>query len=429
MSVDGAAFAVWQAAGTPLAIEYSLELMEEIRNSAMAALQKLTRGGLETGGILYGTRAQGVIRLMAMREMDCEHARGPALLLSDADRAALRGLMQAAAGDPDLRGLMPVGWWVSHTRSGVELNAGDLEIFHEFFPAPWQITLVVHPSWQEPVRAGFFFRDGLGAVDASQSPNEFVLAAKRRAAEPAARPQVVIPRRERREEPPLQRAPAPPPVVPAVEARPAPAAPPVIHAHDVAAHEVAPPRFLTQEDAPPPRWRAWVWTSLLILAIAGGALYLFWQYWQWRYPETLGLQVIEREGQLQVSWNTSAGLVRNATQGTLQMREGSDVSSVSLTPQQLTGGSFTYVRKTGDVETKLSVMDGDGNARQETARFLGQPPAERAQPEVRENTDSEEEARLRAENQRLRRQVVQHEKRIEELETAMRALRNRLNQR
>ncbi|MBX9603027.1 MAG: hypothetical protein K2X35_18625 [Bryobacteraceae bacterium] len=428
MSVDGAAFAVWQAAGTPLAIEYSLELMEEIRNSAMTALQKLTRGGLETGGVLYGTRGQGVIRLLAMREMECEHARGPALLLSDRDRAALRSLMQGAGADPDLRGLMPVGWWVSHTRSGVELNAGDLEIFHEFFPAPGQITLVVHPSWQEPMRAGFFVRDALGAVDPAQSPNEFVPAAKRRAAEAAARPPVVIPRRERREEPPLQRAPEPHPVsapvpVPAVEPRAVPAAETAMQ------HDVAPPRFLTHEDPPPARWRAWVWTSLLVLAIAGGALYLFWQYWQWRYPETLGLQVIEREGQLQVSWNTSAGLVRNATQGTLQMREGPDVSSVSLTPQQLSGGSFTYVRKTGDVETKLSVMDGEGNARQETARFLGQPPAEKAPADVRVSTDSEEEARLRAENQRLRRQIVQHEKRIEELETAMRALRNRLNQR
>ena len=82
-------YGVWTANACPLQIEYSHGLIEEIRHLVAEGFQKLSRGGMEVGGLLYGTREGTVMRITALRSMVCEHARGPGLLLSDADRQAL----------------------------------------------------------------------------------------------------------------------------------------------------------------------------------------------------------------------------------------------------------------------------------------------------------------------------------------------------
>src|ERR1700684_3120116 len=82
-------FGSWSVAESPVTIEYSLVVIEEIRHEVAEGIQKLSRGGMEVGGILFGTREGRTIRIMAMRPIACEHARGPAFLLSDADRKML----------------------------------------------------------------------------------------------------------------------------------------------------------------------------------------------------------------------------------------------------------------------------------------------------------------------------------------------------
>jgi hypothetical protein len=47
-------FGSWGAPQLPVAIEYPLEVMDEIRAAATDGLQKLARGGLEVGGVLFG---------------------------------------------------------------------------------------------------------------------------------------------------------------------------------------------------------------------------------------------------------------------------------------------------------------------------------------------------------------------------------------
>lgn len=355
---------LWNPPGAPAAVECSVEVLDAIRHAALQGLQKLARGGLEEGGVLWGTVANGRLSIAAMRPIECEHARGPSFLLSEADRDKLRAAL--AAADPELHGLAPLGWWVSHTRSEIHLNPGDLEICNEFFPSPLQATLVVKPALHQPCRATYFLRDSLGAVDGGKVLDPFELRIRGRAPLPGPvdRTPVVIPRREPVPEPPLPWEMTPEPL-PAAAPAPRPAA--------RRPEPVDLPRFLTAEPAPPSRWGRIVWVSLLVLAVLGGAAYGGRAYWRWRYPESLGLQVIEREGQLLIEWDRNSSLIREASRAVVQIRDGGRVETMPLDGQQLTTGSMTYARKSGDVEIKLSVPVEDGSTRQETTRFLGQP--------------------------------------------------------
>lgn len=352
----------WNPPGAPAAVECSAEVLDAIRHAALQGLQKLARGGLEEGGVLWGVARDGRLSIAAMRPIECEHARGPSFLLSDADREKLRASL--AAADPELHGLAPLGWWVSHTRSEIHLNPGDVEIFNEFFPSPLQATLVVKPALHQPCRAAYFLRDSQGAMDGATALEIFELRLRGRTPLPGAgeRAPVVIARREHGPEPPLpwEMTPEPPP---APAPRPAPRPLPPVEL----------PKFLTAEPARPSRWPRIVWVSLLVLALLGGAAYAGRAYWRWRYPESLGLQVIEREGQLLIEWNRNSSLIRDAARAVVQIRDAGRVENMALDGTQLAGGSMTYARKSGDVEIKLSVPLEDGSTRQESTRFIGQP--------------------------------------------------------
>jgi len=86
---------VWSASGHAVSIEYLAILMEEVRAYATDGLNRIRRGGLEVGGVLYGVRNGDRIRILAWRPLDCEHAEGPGFLLSPKDEAALEGLIAA----------------------------------------------------------------------------------------------------------------------------------------------------------------------------------------------------------------------------------------------------------------------------------------------------------------------------------------------
>src|ERR1035437_10425517 len=104
-------FASWSVVESPITIEYSLIAIEEIRHAVAEGFQRLSRGGIEVGGILYGTREGRAGRVLAMRPIACEHARGPAFLLSDKDRIVLNQQLASDAEDQHLGGVIAVGWF------------------------------------------------------------------------------------------------------------------------------------------------------------------------------------------------------------------------------------------------------------------------------------------------------------------------------
>ncbi len=364
-------FDAWTAPKSPVIIEYSLVVIEEIRYAVAEGFQRLSRGGIEVGGILYGTRGEKSVRIQAMRPIACEHARGPAFLLSDKDRKALNEQIAADASDPQLEGLISVGWYLSHTRSDILLSESDLEVYSIFFPAPWQVTLVVRPGRGGVMRAGFFVREADGSVNGERSYQDFDFPD--RLAGVLAAPGPRFPERmpdepmERRGERRLNSVPRPDAV---------PGAPvPISSARREPREPGAAPAFGQPAYVPagPPR-KKWPW--LLAWAVVMFAAAAFgWRYWIHRpVIEPLSLSVVERDGQLRIEWNHASRPVVAAARGTLVINDGHDTRTFALSPRELTQGSYTYARNSGDVEVRLQVEDSEGGKAQEASRFLGQPP-------------------------------------------------------
>lgn len=163
----------WSVPECPFAIEYSLRVLDDIRLAVMDAFFSLPRGGAEIGGVLLGRFENARLTIANYVALDCEHAFGPSFTLSPRDEQKLRALLESAAGN----GSVPVGWYHSHTRSGIFLSDADLEVHRRFFPEPWQVALVMKPHTFQPMRCGFFFREPGGSIQAASSIQEFTLDA------------------------------------------------------------------------------------------------------------------------------------------------------------------------------------------------------------------------------------------------------------
>jgi proteasome lid subunit RPN8/RPN11 len=174
-------FKSWSVDGRGPRIEYAVPILEEICAAAVEGLYRFRHGGVEIGGVLFGEADDGLVRILAYRPLECEHAFGPRFVLSDRDRTALKELLYAGRDDAECRELEPVGWYHSHTRSPIELSPRDLEIYDSYFPQHWQIALVIRPDSYGPAGAGFFFRERNNTVRTEAAYEEFVVSARRHA--------------------------------------------------------------------------------------------------------------------------------------------------------------------------------------------------------------------------------------------------------
>jgi hypothetical protein len=421
-------FGSWSVAESPVSIEYSLVVIEEIRHEVAEGFQRLSRGGIEVGGVLYGTLDGHTVRVLAMRPVACEHARGPAFLLSDRDRVLLNEQLVREKEEPSLEGLISVGWFLSHTRSEIALTESDLEIYSIFFPAPWQVTLVIRPGRGGSMRAGFFVREADGTVKTEPSYLEFnfpdrLAGVLDRAPERPPRDRPV------RKIPSFYRADAESGAAtgPAVASGTAAGAAP--QRREAAPFALTGATYGGPQLLPPgPARRKWPWLVAwvaVILVLAGVA----WRLWMPVAPEPITLAVVERDGQLQVQWNHSAKLVKEAARGSLEISDGGESKTMALSREMLASGNFTYVRKTGDVEVRMTVETPEGARWQEASRYLGRPPAavvasDPATGTAPTGTDTqlpaadEEVTRLRQENAR-------QAARIQQLQRTLRILQSR----
>jgi hypothetical protein len=400
-------FDSWNVAESPVVVEYSLVVIEEIRHEVAEGLQKLSRGGMEVGGILYGAREGRTIRIMAMRPIACEHARGPGFLLSDADRQILERQLEHEMEDPRLEGMTCLGWFLSHTRSEILLAESDMEIYEKHFSAPWQVTLVIRPGGGRSMRAGFFVREHDGSVRSDTSYQEFnfpdrlagVLDRPPRAERPAAerRPSAYL--RESNQAA-VRREIAPPPAAPAI-----------------AGLQLLPPQ------APRSKWPWLVLWGAVVLTIVILALRYFALMPR---VEPLALTLAERGGQLQIEWNHAARPVASAVRGSLAITDGKAARTFPLTPQELEHASYTYQPASDDVEVRLSVENANGDKVEETTTFLGAAPV-KSDPDEKAKA-AEADAAKQAEIDRLQRENAAQAARIQELERNLKILQSRLGQ-
>lgn len=420
MIVIDTKFGTWVVPESPVDIEYSLVVIEEIRQVVADGFQRLQRGGIEVGGVLYGTREDRIVRILAMREIACEHARGPTFHLSDNDRAALTAQLARDKEDMRLEGLLVVGWFLSHTRSEVTLQPSDLETFHAFFQEPWQVTMIVHPGRAGAMRAGFFVREPDGEVRSQRSYQEFNF------------PDRIAPlsdrgNRERRPlmDPSTER--PPPARFPLTPAEPAERRAPFDeHTMSNAPSFGQPPsRTIPQYSPYPNTGRKIPWAIIGVVAAAlvaavAGLKYLGPQL----SSDPLSLGMIEQNGQLQIQWNRASRSILGAAGGKLEVVDGPDKRDIPMSRSELTHGSFTYARQTGDVQVRLTVTEGDGNTLVEASRFLGAAPVQsiaRDSDEVKAQRDA-----LQEEVTRLRQQSAQQTARIQQLERTLVILQSRL---
>ena len=169
-------FGSWTAGPGSVTIEYSNAVLDEIRLRAAEGYQRMRHGGVEVGGVLFGARRAGVLRVLAVRPIECEYSNGPRFGLSKRDETQLAELLTVSGGDPELAGMEALGFYLSHTREEICLSDADLEIFNRFFPLPSQVALVVRPANLAPTRAGFFFREEDGTMRTESSYREFQLS-------------------------------------------------------------------------------------------------------------------------------------------------------------------------------------------------------------------------------------------------------------
>ena len=406
-------FGLWTVPRSPVTIEYSLVVIEEIRHEVAEGFQRLSRGGIEVGGVLYGTQEEGTVRVLAMRPIACEHARGPGFVFSDKDRVTLHEQLVRDQEDPHLEGLTAVGWFLSHTRSEITLNESDLEIYSIFFPAPWQITMVVRPGRAGMMRAGFFVRESDGTVQQERSYQEFNFP-DRLAGVLDRNPERIPRERPERRVPAFYREAAAPAPMEAMAPIAPLAAPPMFQ-------QIAGPQLM-QPEAPRRKW-AWlaVWFAVVVVGAIVGA-----RYWMLSAaPEPISLAVLERDGQLQIEWNRTAKPVAGAARGALDIIDGPDSKTVRLTAQQLASGHFTYARKSGDIQVRMTVEDASGAKTQEASRFLGRAPSAPASSSELTDLQRRRDA-LEAEVNRLRRENDDQATKIQQLERTLRVLQARL---
>lgn len=171
---------VWNAPEISLRVEFPLELMEEFRALVCDELQQLSRGGADPAGVLFGVSNGSVTRILGWREISRASAEEHSARAAQHDRAELVRALSAAATDPRMQRMEPLGWFVSRGQRGTGLTAPEIDLFNNFFPEAWQVTLLLRRGPGGTARAGFFVREADGFLRPDASYRELLIQPLRR---------------------------------------------------------------------------------------------------------------------------------------------------------------------------------------------------------------------------------------------------------
>jgi len=323
---------LWTASAGAPSIEFSVALVEEIRTEVVRAMHGLGRGGIEVGGLLIGTFEDDNYVVDTWRLIRCDHSRGSSFLLSDRDVATLSCQIEATQVDPILEGRRVLGWFVSHTRGGLETRIEESQLHMRHFDTPGSLLLTVQPTR---------FGDAQAAIHVFEP------------GEPPSLPPL---------DPPLPILPAP--GVRSSSRAPQPAPAPKLPWLDEAT-EPAKRRSFGR------RWLPW-------MAGAAGLAFLVLGIFSVRAQKRAAGELLARSGpvhvepsgppepllsvhlekaedSIQVSWDASSPAVAGARSGVLTVLDQGAVFSRKLTPGELKLGRIDYTRSQGEIHVRLSV--------------------------------------------------------------------------
>jgi hypothetical protein len=377
-----AGYASWISPDGSPEITYSLGLFHEIDTLVNDGYRRIPHGGVETGGLLFGVWNEHRLRIEAFRLIQCQHAFGPSFVLSEGDLQNLREQLASYESDEDLRGLRPVGWFIGHTRSPLQMNDREAAWFDEFFPDEGSVTVLVKPERFQPTRFGFLMRGENGHVERDATRASVILPLSAQMAVPSRKPstsssepdwvepevipvQVEVPE-PLPEPPPLPPAAAPLPAAPfpAVPAQPAPGAVTRVRTGRPPGPAAAPDmpavrnRELTFPYATlPPNQRrverrknatfGWKSAAVLVLAAVLGCMVGYWAYLQLPSP-VIPVSVREQRSQLVVEWPSAQ--TENVDYAALQINDG---QWISLSSTEKTAGRAVVTVPSGDVKIDL----------------------------------------------------------------------------
>jgi len=352
---------IWHVAQCPFVIEYDVAVLRYINREVTEGYRALPHGGLEVGGLLLGRFSGDRMRITGYEPILCEHAHGPSFQLSEIDKRSLSERLQHYADCAQSGSERVVGWYHSHTRSGLSLTPEDTSIHDKLFPEEWQVALLLQPDVMGGARAGFFFREPGGvAMRTSASYEEFTIepdplsiavsprssmamrraAAQAGAAENSASVSVM-------------------PVAPALAALPVSEALPV-----------ARERSKT-------RWGVWATLLIMFLTALGAVLYLRVYYAPDGRPRPAAsfvrVETVYRGGNLDVTWDTrNLGEVK---QGQLDIEDGPLQTRIMLDQKTLASGSVSYAYKSDVTGFHLRVERTDGSALEGSTTYVAPPKA------------------------------------------------------
>ena len=323
-------------------IECTPRVLHTICLEASLGLRKLTKGGLEVGGMLFGERAEGLIRVLAVRPIECEHRFGPSFILSDADEAKLQATLEKFKTDEELDSLEILGCYFSHSRHGATLTDGDIKLCDRFLSDKDQIAVTLIPNSTGGVRGTVLARVQGTFVPCHEfeysvlnsAPNETVRRRPTDRRSPTPLKNVAVPAQESiRNEPGV--------TDPAVNA--------VLH---LAKSEPVLPAVT----AAPPKTQ--YGQHKLKSALLLGLLILFACWPHRSIPVTqLQLRFTDNENKLMIRWDAEQQAVREASLAKLDIRDGNqEPQHLSIGADVLRQGVMAYERKSELVRISLSLV-------------------------------------------------------------------------
>jgi hypothetical protein len=364
-------------------IEFDDAVIQDIRARSIEGSQAMPFGGLEVGGVLFGTHEASVLHVKAWKPMACEHKRGPGLQLSRRDEEALVELLHGAPEDPLVKGMATVGWFRSTRKQALTLSQEDAALHAAFFPAPWQAALVLKPKVFGASRIAVFAADESGSLQLAAPVQEFDVSGP--PAAPASRRERPA-FGERQERPEAQPAPS----LPTVEPLPIPSFAPVIPASE--------PSHLIR----------WAVAAVVVLTLVAASI-----VWFLKQPIALTpvpIQISGEAGKLRFSWDPQSPTIRQSSGGKLQIADGDANRELLLDRAALSGGGATYAPASGEVSVKLIINTPSGPLEQST-RYLSPATGGSSQKQIDELTRERDALREKARQLEIR--AVYAERKLE----------------
>ena len=332
---------VWESPGKPVSVRLTPDVAGRLAMAVREGFKALPRRGLETGGLLIGTRREGsypvIVEIDDFEPIESEHAAGPAYLLSPADRSLLEARIaarQAAGGKSSI-----VGFYRGHTRRDFAIADEDAFLFSTYFREPSDVFLLIKPGEGGSPIGGFVIREE-GKVLSETPYAHFRLEGM--ISIPAAR------------ETPVRATEEPRRPVRAVRNIPPP----------------APPQKIFK--ARPPLWLVASGAVVLAAALIFGI--------RLRAPDStprkprppLALNVTSVGNSLRLSWDRP--LPRNSNHAVLWIKDGQEEKEqrLELDAKQLSEGSVVYWPRHSDVDFRFELLAPDGNVAQ-SVRSIGGP--------------------------------------------------------